>query len=43
MKLYISLLLFVFTTSVQADFTFTPLEPYTIATVHPPNPKLKNY
>ena len=31
MKLYISLLLFVFTTSVQADFTFTPLEPYTIS------------
>ena len=31
MKLYISLLLFVFTTSVQADFTFTPLEPQTIS------------
>jgi dienelactone hydrolase len=31
MKLYFSLLLFVFTTSVQADFTFTPLEPQTIS------------
>ena len=31
MKLYVGLLLFVFTTSVQADFTFTPLEPQTIA------------
>ena len=31
MKLYISLLLFVFTTSVQADFTFTPLEPQSIS------------
>jgi len=31
MKLYVGLLLFVFTTSVQADFTFTPLEPQTIS------------
>ncbi|MEI6335631.1 MAG: alpha/beta hydrolase [Methylococcaceae bacterium] len=31
MKLYVGLLLFVFTASVQADFTFTPLEPYTIS------------
>ncbi len=31
MKLYFGLFLFVFTTNVQADFTFTPLEPQTIS------------
>ncbi len=31
MKLYFSLLLFVFTASVQADFTFTPLESQTVS------------
>ncbi|UOA09552.1 alpha/beta fold hydrolase [Methylobacter sp. S3L5C] len=31
MQLYVGLLLFVFTTSVHADFTFTPLEPQTIS------------